>query len=155
MKLMGLLSVALLPSIQNQLNLIVILMVKVNKNSLTKMSFSKEDQPILCLRYKSNQNKSWSNTIVPSDGSVHSYSPGLGCWLLLQPTRTAATNVKLNQVEPDSSFLPAAMFVKILAFFQLLILNFQPAAFAGTQPLAKLASTSSGVVIKVVISVFA
>ena len=53
MKLMGLLSVALLPSIQNQLNLIVILMVKVNKKqsiSLTKMSFSKEDQPILCLR---------------------------------------------------------------------------------------------------------
>jgi len=81
---------------------------RVNKKqsiSLTKMSFSKEDQPILCL----------------SDGSVHSYSPGLGCWLLLQPTRTAATNVKLNQ----------------------------PAAFAGTQPLAKLASTSSGVVIKV------
>ena len=30
---------------------------------------------------------------------MHSYSPGLGCWLLLQPTRTAATNVKLNQVE--------------------------------------------------------
>ena len=113
MKLMGLLSVALLPSIQNQLNLIVILMVKVNKKqsiSLTKMSFSKEDQPILCLRYKSNQNKSWSSMTVPSDGSVHSYSPGLGCWLLLQPTRTAATNVKLNQVEPDSSFLPAAMF---------------------------------------------
>merc|ERR1712055_1051880 len=81
---------------------------RVNKKqsiSLTKMSFSKEDQPILCL----------------SDGSVHSFSPGLGCWLLIQPTRTAATNVKLNQ----------------------------PAAFAGTQPLAKLASTSSGVVIKV------
>ena len=33
--------------------------MKVNKKqsiSLTKMSFSMEDQPILCVRYKSNHN---------------------------------------------------------------------------------------------------
>ena len=35
--------------------------------------------------------------LLPSDGSVHSYSPDLGCWLLLVSPRTQPTNVKLSQ----------------------------------------------------------
>jgi hypothetical protein len=52
---------------------------------------------------------------------VHSYSPELGCWLLLVAARTAATNVKLAQ----------------------------PAAFAvAGRPLAKLTAGSAGLAIK-------
>merc|ERR1740131_871343 len=48
------------------------------------MSLSKEDQPIFNL----------------SDGSVHTYSPGLGCWLQLVPARSSATNLKPPRPPP-------------------------------------------------------
>jgi len=73
--------------------------------SLVRMSFSKDEAPVMSL----------------SDGSVHSYSTSLGCWLLLVPPRAAATNLRLPQ----------------------------PAAFAANQPLALLAAGSAGVTVKV------
>merc|ERR1712142_1256194 len=80
---------------------------RINKKqsiSLMKITFTPDKQPVLSL----------------SDGSVHTFSPGLGCWVQLVPARNTATNLKLAST---------------------------PASIA-TQPLAQLSTTSQGLTMK-------
>ena len=77
-------------------------MVKVNKKqsiSLTKMSFSKEDQPILCLRYKSNQKESVCQIRLPPVTARCTPTPlvlAAGCYSsqpALQPPMSSSTRL--------------------------------------------------------------
>jgi len=80
---------------------------RINKKqsiSLMKISFSQDKQPVLSL----------------SDGSVHTFSADLGCWVQLVPARNSPTNLKLSS-------LPANI---------------------ANQPLAKLSINSTGLVMK-------
>jgi len=80
---------------------------RINKKqsiSLMKITFTRDKKPVLSL----------------SDGSVHSFSSSLGCWVQLVPARNTATNLKLATT---------------------------PASIA-SQPLAQLSSTSQGLTMK-------
>jgi len=68
---------------------------RINKKqsiSLIKISFSRDKQPVLSL----------------SDGSVHTFSPDLGCWVQLVPARSCPTNLKLSTGPPSISGQPLA-----------------------------------------------
>jgi len=80
---------------------------RINKKqsiSLMKITFTPDKKPVLSL----------------SDGSVHTFSSCLGCWVQLVPARNTATNLKLATT---------------------------PASIA-TQPLAQLSTTSQGLTMK-------
>jgi len=80
---------------------------RINKRisiSISKISFNKEKLPVLQL----------------SDGSAHSFSSDLGCWLQLVPARNNITNLKLPT----------------------------PASSLATHPLAQLSQASTGLSIK-------
>jgi len=80
---------------------------RINKKqsiSLMKITFTPEKQPVLSL----------------SDGSVHTFSSCLGCWVQLVPARNTATNLKLATT---------------------------PASISG-QPLAQLSASSQGLTLK-------
>jgi len=68
---------------------------RINKKqsiSLMKISFTPDKQTVLSL----------------SDGSVHTYSPDLGCWLQLVPARNSPTNLKLATTPPSVASQPLA-----------------------------------------------
>jgi len=68
---------------------------RINKKqsiSLIKINFTPDKQPILSL----------------SDGSVHTFSADLGCWIQLVPARNSPTNLKLPTAPPSVAIQPLA-----------------------------------------------